>query len=248
MHVRKSLDTASLMKASKLLGDKDYVVYDDWMMEADVDRIYNTLFSLYFPWFWANTPHWRDGEMYTTDASLAEEMSHMKKKGMVPGWQLRHTFVRWNSDTQQAEDNDSPYSQMPNFILSRLSDKFNLSGLNIFRVKANLRPQVLGAVSESFDIPHIDMNEDHIAMIYYVNDSDGDTFIFNDDMHIIDRVSPKKGRVLVMNGKRRHAAGHPVKNQNRVVMNFNFLESETEHGQVSESGKNEESQGEEANV
>ena len=31
-------------------------------------------------------------------------------------------------------------------------------------------------------------------------------------------------------------------------MNFNFLESETEHGQVSESGKNEESQGEEANV
>ena len=42
MHVRKSLDTASLMKASKLLGDKDYVVYDDWMMEADVDKIYNT--------------------------------------------------------------------------------------------------------------------------------------------------------------------------------------------------------------
>ena len=99
MHVRKSLDTVSLMKASKLLGDKDYVVYDDWMMEADVDRIYNTLFSLYFPWFWANTPHWRDGEMYSTDASLAEEMSHMKKKGILPGWQLSHTYVRWNSDS-----------------------------------------------------------------------------------------------------------------------------------------------------
>ena len=67
-------------------------------------------------------------------------------------------------------------------------------------------------------------------------------------MHIIDRVSPKKGRVLVMNGKRRHAAGHPVKNQNRVVMNFNFLESETEYGQVSESGEDEEGQGEEASA
>jgi hypothetical protein len=60
-----------------------------------------------------------------------------------------------------------------------------------------------------------------MVVIYYVNDSDGDTFVFDDDGKIIKRVSPKKGRFFMFDGRLKHAGSHPYDNTMRVVINFN---------------------------
>ena len=39
---------------------------------------------------------------------------------------------------------------------------------------------------------HTDPNIEHTVMIYYVNDADGDTILFNDHGDIMKRVTPKK--------------------------------------------------------
>ena len=71
-------------------------------------------------------------------------------------------------------------------------------------------------------------NRPHIAFLYYVNDSDGDTIIFNEkeghigELTIKTRVSPKKGRLIIFGGNIYHAAGRPKKDI-RCVINYNFV-------------------------
>ena len=212
---------------SKILNGRDYAVYDNWMHPDDVKAVYDTFFNLNFPWFWARLPYWKDGNMYTCFEETTEEMEekfNMKEKGMINGWQLTHSFIRY--DDGKIGDNNSPFPNLPNFIFDKLGARFNIPKFNVYRVKANLKPQVIGANLNNFDTPHRDMYEKEcLVMIYYVHDSDGDTFIFDKDMNIVDNINPKKGRILVMNSNLVHAAGYPVKNQNRVVINFNFEEA-----------------------
>lgn len=86
--------------------------------------------------------------------------------------------------------------------------------------------------------PHIDTNTPHLVCLYYVNDSDGDTIIYEetaDDIQnlpgldtsmltIKQRVSPKKGRVVLFNGRRYHNSSTPTKNK-RCVINFDLTGS-----------------------
>jgi hypothetical protein len=67
---------------------------------------------------------------------------------------------------------------------------------------------------------HIDNIFDHLVLIYYVNDSDGDTFLFDDEGEVIKQISPKKGRVVVFDGSIKHAGGYN-KEKPRAVINFN---------------------------
>ena len=74
---------------------------------------------------------------------------------------------------------------------------------------------------------HIDSPNPHTVLLYYVCDSDGDTFLFStdkDDTTITKQVSPKKNRVLIFDGGIYHASGKP-KSSHRCVINFNLTPS-----------------------
>ena len=68
------------------------------------------------------------------------------------------------------------------------------------------------------------MHSPHLAMVYYVVDSDGDTIIYNeteesDTYTVQKKVTPKQGRVVVFDGKFYHTAEQPTKSK-RCIMNF----------------------------
>jgi len=69
--------------------------------------------------------------------------------------------------------------------------------------------------------PHTDLNIDHTVVIYYVNDADGDTILFDDQNKIIKRVTPKKGRVLMFDGSILHGGGIPTKGP-RCIVNYDI--------------------------
>jgi hypothetical protein len=81
-----------------------------------------------------------------------------------------------------------------------------------------------------YDNPHVDAQFEHLVVLYYVNDSDGDTFIFDKtseeisipdpNMKIIKRITPKKGRAILFNGNRYHSSSCPTKGV-RCILNFN---------------------------
>lgn len=107
----------------------------------------------------------------------------------------------------------------------------------INRSKINLRHQVSSKFSGMFTTPHLDENPpmgDNWIMIYYINDSDGDTVLFNEkwqlgenlpfpnidrDLTIRKTVSPKKGRVLFFNSLFYHSANCPINYPTRLVLN-----------------------------
>jgi len=75
-----------------------------------------------------------------------------------------------------------------------------------------------------YHTPHIDNGFDkQVTAIYYVNDSDGDTFFFDDSGKITKRVTPKKGTLVMWKGKVFHAKSSPIKTTSRVVININLL-------------------------
>tara|TARA_Y100000592_G_scaffold29446_1_gene47021 strand:+ start:2880 stop:3419 length:540 start_codon:yes stop_codon:yes gene_type:complete len=73
-------------------------------------------------------------------------------------------------------------------------------------------------------LPHIDfINMKHTNMLYYVNDSDGPTKLYNQDKtKVIKEVHPKKGRVLFFDGSTYHASSCPKDHPSRIVINYNF--------------------------
>ena len=80
--------------------------------------------------------------------------------------------------------------------------------------------------------PHTDVDEleNNIkTAIYYVNDSDGETYLFNemapkkfDSVTIYKTVMPKKGKMLIFDSSRFHSSSSPTKSNIRIVLNIVF--------------------------
>ena len=68
---------------------------------------------------------------------------------------------------------------------------------------------------------HVDQKFPHIVGLYYPNDSDGDTFFFDDDMNVIHREPVERGKMVVFDGKWHHSSSSPTKNV-RLSLNINY--------------------------
>ena len=84
--------------------------------------------------------------------------------------------------------------------------------------------------------PHCDQAMPHTVVLFYVTDTDGDTYFFDhrdendplgykydggDEYKVIDRVTPKKNMMVVFDGLTTHASSYPTKGQ-RITINYNF--------------------------
>ena len=100
----------------------------------------------------------------------------------------------------------------------------------LVRCKINLTLPVEGSTKDTHSYPHVDYvdNEGLITGLYYVNDSDGDTFLFNEmsphkgALTIAKRISSKKGRLVLFDSQRYHAGNNPIHHPTRLTLNFNF--------------------------
>lgn len=121
--------------------------------------------------------------------------------------QFTHGFIR--EDTA-----NSPFEQLPRTLLEQMG----IPHTHILRAKANLLTREKTPRSHP---PHIDDSRPHIALIYYVNDSDGDTH-FYEKGKLIKTISPKKGSAVMFKGHIYHASASPVENKFRIVINYNL--------------------------
>jgi hypothetical protein len=84
--------------------------------------------------------------------------------------------------------------------------------------------------------PHTDYFTDHYTLLYYANDSDGDTFLFDNvaessnpvypsEFNLAKTVSPKMGRAILFDGLIYHASSAPIINDQRIAININLMVS-----------------------
>lgn len=100
----------------------------------------------------------------------------------------------------------------------------NSEDLFIHRIKSNLNVHWVKKYNkENYQPPHKDLTHPQFqSLLYYVNDTDGDTYFFDDDLKIVNKVSPKKNRAILFPSNMIHAGSNPMENKLRIVINFIF--------------------------
>jgi hypothetical protein len=100
----------------------------------------------------------------------------------------------------------------------------------LIRIKMNLCIYAQMDNPDAHGMPHVDFaktKEPLISAVYYVNESSGDTLIFDQrfgqsaPLTVKARVTPKKGRLVVFDGTLLHAGNTPKTNAPRININFN---------------------------
>ena len=129
-------------------------------------------------------------------------------------------------------------------IIDNSLNMINKKLVKKYRIKINKTIPHRIDTNEEYRLLHIDKAEPHVTIIYYINDSDGDTLIFNDEnnkhlknikqfmnndnfldfknFELNKCISPKKGRVVVFDGNLWHYGKYPTKGE-RNIININLV-------------------------
>lgn len=125
------------------------------------------------------------------------------------------------------EDAASPWLTHPKVLLETFLNRHRLMPTKLLRIKANMLVRTAG--EQRPFAPHVDMPTPHWVMIYYVNDSDGDTLILDktypdrENAAVLHRVTPKRGRAILFDGRHYHCGTCPAHHDTRVLFNYDFI-------------------------
>jgi hypothetical protein len=123
---------------------------------------------------------------------------------------------------------DQPVSKLFSTILP-VTTAIPYTIKQLIRVKMNLCVYAKTDNPDAHGMPHVDfteIKEPLMSAIYYVNDSTGDTLIFDQrfghkgPLTVKARVTPKKGRLVVFDGGLLHAGNTPRNNAPRININY----------------------------
>lgn len=194
------------------MNDNDIIVIDDIIPVEHQIAIEKLVSSDNFGWVFSETCAYKNGdiEFYQFEPEFFENAVDTPLFG----------HVAWNQYGR-----NSAYFDVFIPILEALPYKI----LNLERLKVNLTVATKDTRPDTHSFPHIDFIDDRlITGIYYINDSDGDTYIFNEfhphkgKLTLNRRVTPKRGRIVLFNCNRYHAGNNPSGNHPRLNLNINF--------------------------
>jgi hypothetical protein len=193
-----------------------FIVCDDVVEPAIADAIEQDMSSPRFPWFfYANVnfgsrpPADRPGA-FQTDARF--EASFGFSSLLFPG-----------------NEPISPWLEYPKRVFEGFAKRHGLKPTQMLRIKANLLVRSAAPGGPRPFTPHVDIPKPHLVLIYYVNDSDGDTVILDKtypdwaDAGVLHSISPKKGRAILFDGRHYHCGTCPSGHDSRIVLNYDFV-------------------------
>ena len=162
------------------------------------DKIFNELDN--FPWFFI------ENSAYAFDEKLIEESP------------LGYSFYHLAMDDGRIE---SSYFDISNAVALTLKDRFLIGdNWDVYRLRWGMTTSINKAYK---DYPHIDNDDNHKVILFYLNDTDGDTYFYDKDHNIIDSVSPKENRAVLFDGSVLHSSSKPTKSVRRIVLNINLI-------------------------
>jgi hypothetical protein len=166
-------------------------IFKDFLSEEYKNTIREQMNSEIFPWYFCP---------YTTKNDMYQK-----------GFQFTHTGL-YNK-------NKYPFYDVVYPMLHILQEKANVKIKNLYRIKANLITQ--GTPIDFDENVHRDGKSGLMSLLYYVNDSDGDTLFLDDDKKtIIQQVKPEENKALFFKSDIWHCSNAPINYKNRIIINF----------------------------
>ena len=185
-----------------------------------VDRLVPSSYADFLETILLNSEIWQ----WNDSASGVDNNYDPNDSNITDCGQLTHMLFDFN--TGPKSDIWLNVSPMVWFLEEHTGLKVN----DFMRVKSNLTQPQHGVTKDMYNPPHVDTSDPNcISMVYYVNDSDGDTRLFNKtledgflDMDMIVSNSPKKGSAIIFPSNKFHCSSIPVDSKKRIVLNFVF--------------------------
>ena len=193
-----------------MIGEGEIIVIDDFVSLKYQEKIKHELLGLNnnFPWY------------YVEDVTSAGDDDSQHRAG------FGHQYVNLNDD--DVSEIMSVYHHLFTPLLGKACQYLKMPQTEVLQGRSFLQFPLKNIDTSVVDTPHIDIDEgdEHIVVLYYVVDSDGDTIIYNeriksDTYTEKQRVSPKQGRVVIFDGKQYHTAEQPTKGT-RCIVNYNL--------------------------
>jgi len=149
------------------------------------------------------------------------------------------------TDYYNGDDNTEDFPQLTHLVYDKGEEKSKLAGqimrdlqseLDIeefIRIKLNLLLRS-NQTPGKWHTPHVDWDLPHKVCVLYVNQSDGDTVLFNEqyergvdktEFSVQHKIIPEEDKALLFDGKQYHASCSPIKNNKRVVLNVDYKDS-----------------------
>jgi hypothetical protein len=157
---------------------------------------------------------------YTSSSQYAPNFSFYDDEHTKDSMQLVHVV-----DSSSTED-----MSLISPLLYKISDLVGYK-LKIIRTKFNMLLPEANSPIDTYHRPHVDHGDIQAkTLIYYVNDCDGDTIIFDKTytgedpkkLEIAKRITPKAGSAVLFDSNIYHASSAPTQGP-RSVINFIFL-------------------------
>jgi Rps23 Pro-64 3,4-dihydroxylase Tpa1-like proline 4-hydroxylase len=199
-------------------------ILENLLPRAYLNDLTTLFFSNEFPWFYSAQTSKYIGDGRGEGVIL--------NKNVVETPQFTHTFY-YNQDRKT-----SVYYEVMNPLFVIIQKELQLD-LKLVRIKANLLLQQPDYPDGCYHTRHIDWNQDgrdisltnHRSVVYYVNDSDGDTVLFNEclqdnpkELTVKHRQTPKANTAIYFNSDNYHASMSPKNTKARLVINFVMIE------------------------
>ena len=194
-----------------MIGEGEIIVIDDFISLEYQEKIKQDLLGLenIFPWH------------YSEDVTAAGDFDSQHRPAMS------HQYVQIDDDNDTSEI-ISVYHHLFTPLLSKACQYLKIPETEVIQGRSFLQWPLVNIDTSVVDLPHIDLDEgdEHIVVLYYVVDSDGDTIIYNERTESPSytekqRVSPKQGRVVIFEGGQYHTAEQPTKGT-RCIVNYNL--------------------------
>jgi len=200
------------------------IVLDDCVPKHLQDSLEQLCLSGKFPWYYNQSSNY--ASLSNRNKSMDDYSKMTEISSGVDVSQFIHSVYHYQ------HQKESMYFTTFSSLLSCIP----ISVDTILRMKLNLNYANKSVVKDDYSIPHVDfVSIDNLTtLIYYVNDNDGDTIIFNEkrttgDLPICDKltikqkITPQKGRFVMFDGSYLHAGGFPSGETPRVVLNINVI-------------------------
>lgn len=131
---------------------------------------------------------------------------------------------------------ENPHYEFIKPLISKIEENSKLKIVKLLRARAGFLLNTkysLPSMPYRHNIPHRDFDQDHYVAVYYANQADGDTIIFNEiepseKYYPMHKCTPEQGKVLIFNGWHYHSSTCPKMYTKRIAITINFTATKDE--------------------
>ena len=184
-------------------------VLDDLLDKDTFDTINRVVSDPLFTWMY-------NSNTVITERPDTKDTPQMVRCIMLDSGAEEHT----DTTTQILNEYIKKYPEFYNIAYAALERSCQpFHGIDSFlRIKCNMTMPFHNA--PPFNPPHCDTDiEEYMSLIFYLNDSDGDTFFFGDENRT---VTPKANRGVLFNNRHKHSSSSPKNTRQRLIVNSVF--------------------------